>query len=243
MTSTSLSMTLRRAVNMKLINGDIDHQCDGTGMDEAALIRKIVGGHRHLFGDLIAPHVTALSRMIRLTIGGHTEVEDIVQQTILQAFTHLAQFRFEAGFKTWLIRIGINEARQWRRKYPPSRFLAFTPRAFSELPIADQSCSPFIECLRRETDAQLGVALAHLPEKYRNVVLLRDLEGLSISEAAMRLGLTRAAVKSRQFRARRKVAEFLEQAKSVDRGDAFAGLPSCPHQCDQIARPNRPETD
>ena len=68
---------------------------NGTGTDEAALIRKIIGGRRDLFGDLIAPHLTPLSRMVRARIGGHPEVEDIVQQTALKAFTQLAQFRFE----------------------------------------------------------------------------------------------------------------------------------------------------
>jgi hypothetical protein len=71
-----------------------------TGTDEAALIRKIVGGQRNLFGDLIAPHLTPLLRIVRATIGGGPEVEDIVQQTALKAFTHLSQFRFEAGFRT-----------------------------------------------------------------------------------------------------------------------------------------------
>jgi RNA polymerase sigma factor (sigma-70 family) len=183
--------------------------------DEAVLIRKIVGGQRDLFGDLIAPHRTALSYMVRATIGGYPEVEDIVQQTALKAFIHLAQFRFEAGFKTWLIKIGINEAREWRRKHATARLLEFTPHALSELPIADQSPSPLIEYQRTEAAARLGAALARLPEKYRNVILLRDLEDLSISEVAVRLGLTVPAVKTRHRRARQKVVGFLKQSKSL----------------------------
>jgi RNA polymerase sigma factor (sigma-70 family) len=203
------------------VDGEIGPLCDQTRTEEAALIRKIVSGHKDLFGDLIAPHLTVLSRMVQATMGGHAEVEDIVQQAVLKAFTHLAQFRFEAAFRTWLMRIGLNEARQWRRAHAPSRFVEFTPRAFSELPIADPSHSPLAECLKSETDAQLGAALARLPEKYRNVILLRDFEGLSISEAAVRLGLTTAAVKSRQFRARRIVARLLEPWKSFCRVPVF----------------------
>jgi RNA polymerase sigma-70 factor (ECF subfamily) len=205
-TSLSLSASVHKVAVVTGASSDIG--LDVT--DEAALIRKIVGGQPDLFGDLIAPHLTALSRIVRATIGGHPEVEDIVQQTALKAFIHLAQFRFQAGFKTWLIQIGLNEARQWRRKYGHSRFLEFTPQASSELPIADQSHSPLIEYQRNENGAQLGAALARLPEKYRNVILLRDLEDLSISEVALRLGLTIPAVKSRHRRARQKVAKFLE---------------------------------
>ena len=188
---------------------------NGPGTEEAALIRNIVGGRQELFGDLIAPHLTALSYVVRTTIGSYPEVEDIVQQTAFKAFTHLAQFRFEAGFKTWLIKIGLNEARQWRRKCASSHFVDFSPRAFSELPIADHSHSPLIEYERRETAARLGDALAHLPETYRNVILLRDFEGLSNSEVALRLGLTIPAVKTRHLRARRKIGGFLDQSKNT----------------------------
>jgi RNA polymerase sigma factor (sigma-70 family) len=182
--------------------------------EEAALIRKIVGGQRDLFGDLIAPHLSPLSRIVRATIGGHSEVEDIVQQTALKAFTHLAQFRFEAGFRTWLIQIAINEARQWGRKYASSRFLEFAAPTLSELPIADQRHSPLIEYQRSETGVQVRAALAHLPEKYRIVIFLRELEELSISEVAARLGLTIPAVKTRHRRARQKVAGFLERSRN-----------------------------
>jgi RNA polymerase sigma-70 factor (ECF subfamily) len=187
---------------------------NGSDTEEAALIRKIVGGQRDLFGDLIAPHLALLSRMVRATIGDCPEVEDIVQQTALKAFTHLAQFRFEAGFRTWLIRIGVNEARQWRRKHASSRVLEFTPAAFSELRIADQSHSPLIEYQRSQTGVQVGAALSCLPEKYRIVILLRELEELSISEVAARLGLSIPAVKTRHRRARQKVAGFLKRSRT-----------------------------
>ena len=185
---------------------------NGTGTDEAALIRKIIDGQRDLFGDLMAPHLTALSRMVRVTLGGNSQVEDILQETALKAFTHLAQFRFEACFKTWLIRIGLNEARQWRRKYAVSQLLELTPRALSELPI-DQSHSPMIEYQRNEAGAELAAALARLPEMYRNVIHLRDFEDLSTAEVALILGLTISAVKSRLRRARQKVAGFLDRSK------------------------------
>jgi DNA-directed RNA polymerase specialized sigma24 family protein len=75
--------------------------------EEAAMIRKIVGCQRDFFGDLIAPRLTPLLSTVRATIASHAEVDDIVQQTVLKAFTHVAQFRFEAGFGTWLIQIGL----------------------------------------------------------------------------------------------------------------------------------------
>jgi RNA polymerase sigma-70 factor (ECF subfamily) len=182
-----------------------------TGMEEGRLIRKILGGRRDLFADLIAPHLKPLLRIIQATIGGHPDVEDIVQQTALKALTHLEQFRFEASFRTWLIQIGLNEARQWRRKSASSRFLALDFPTLAQFPATDESHSPLVECQRSEAVVRLRAALAQLPEKYRIVVHLRDFEDLNVSEVAQRLGLTIPAVKTRHLRARQKLAKFLGQ--------------------------------
>ena len=177
--------------------------------EEARMIRRIVGGQRDLFGELIAPHLRPLSRIVRATLGPHPDAEDIVQQATLKAFLHLAQFRYEASFKTWLIQIGLNEVRQWRRRHSFSRNPHFPLADLRSLHLVDPSHSPFIECQRNETAGLLRAAVARLPEKYRLVILLRDLEDLSVSEVAGRLGLTIPAVKTRHLRARRKVARFL----------------------------------
>ena len=177
--------------------------------EEAELIRKILGGRRDLFEDLIAPHLKPLLRALKATIGGYVELEDIVQQTALKAFTHLEQFRFEANFRTWLIRIGLNEARAWRRKCASSRILALDPASLTQLPVSDERLSPWVEYERRETSVRLRTALASLPEKYRTVILLRDLYGFTLSEVAGQLGLTIPAVKTRQMRARQKMGRFL----------------------------------
>ena len=185
-----------------------------TRTEEAKMIRKIVGGRRDLFGELIAPHLIPLSRIVRVCMSAHPDAEDIVQQASLKAFTHLAQFRCEASFRTWLIRIGLNEVRQWRRKQCSSPLTSFALVALTELSATDPTRSPLIECERSEAAGQLRAAIARLPEKYRRVILLRDLEDLSISEAAGRLGLTIPALKIRHFRARRKVARLLKQART-----------------------------
>ena len=180
-----------------------------TGAEEVGLIRKILGGHHDLFDDLIEPHLKTLVRIVTATIGNHPEVEDIIQQAALKAFVHLGQFRFEASFRTWLIGIGLNEARAWRRKCASSRLLALDPIALIHLQVADESNSPWVEFQRTEASIRLRAALALLPEKYRIVMLLRDLYGFTLSEVAQRLGLTISTVKTRQRRARQKMAMFL----------------------------------
>ena len=176
---------------------------------EVELIRSILGGRRELFADLIAPHLRPLLQTVRATIGCQADVEDIVQQTALKALTHLDQFRFEASFRTWLIRIGRNEAHAWRRKCATSRFLALDPTTLTQLPVADESHSPWVEYQRNESIARLRTALAGLPEKYRVVILLRDLCGFSLREVAAQLRLTLPAVKTRHRRARQKMMKLL----------------------------------
>src|SRR5690348_1095617 len=119
-----------------------------TGMEEAGLIREIIDGRRELFADLIGPHLIPLLHIVRRTTGRHPDVEDIVQQAVIKALTHLDQFRFEASFRTWLIRIGLNEARQWQRKYAASRFVAVDLPTLTQLRAADESRSPLVECQR-----------------------------------------------------------------------------------------------
>jgi len=180
-----------------------------THIQEAELIRQIIDGQGDSFAELIGPHLKSLTRVVRAASGGHPDAEDIVQQTALKAFLHLDQFRFQASFRTWLIRIGVNEARQWRRKHACSPVQEHALPELTEALAADPNRSPLVECQKGETVGKVRQAVAKLPEKYRIVIFLRDLQELSLTEVATRLGLSVPAVKTRHLRARRKVATIL----------------------------------
>lgn len=184
---------------------------------ESSLIRLILNGRPDLFGELIAPHLGPLSSFVRGKMGAGSEAEDIVQQTALKAFTHLEQFRFEASFRTWLIQIGLNESRQWRRKNAASRLVDIPAPRFAELPIPDHTHSPLLGYQRNETCAQVRAALERLPERYRDVIVMRDMEELSILEVSAKLGLSVPAVKTRHRRARQKVAKLLHRSRTLSR--------------------------
>lgn len=177
--------------------------------EEITLISQILDGRRDLFGELIAPYLKLLFRIVQSRIGAHADVEDIIQQTALKALNHLGQFRFEASFRTWLIQISLNETRQWLRERASSRIIALDRFTLTQLPAADESASPLSECQRSEATVRLRTALARLPEKYRRIILLRDFEEFSISEVAQQLKLTIPAVKTRHRRARQKIARSL----------------------------------
>ena len=176
---------------------------------EGQLIAQIVAGRKDLFTALIEPHRAPLFRLIRAKVGNDSESDDVIQQTIFKAFTRLGQFRFEASFRTWLIRIALNEVVQWHRKRLSTRLLVLDNSALAQLPIADQAASPLKQCERREAAGLLRKAYAMLPEKYQVMIRLRDLEHLSIAEVAQQLSMSVAAVKTRHRRARLQMVNLL----------------------------------
>jgi RNA polymerase sigma-70 factor (ECF subfamily) len=182
---------------------------------EGQLIAQIVAGRKELFTVLIEPHLGPLFRLIRAKVGNDSESDDVIQQTIFKAFTRLEQFRFEASFRTWLIRIALNEVVQWHRKRLSTRLLVLDHSALAQLPIADQTASPLKQCERREAAGLFRKAYAMLPEKYQVMIRLRDLEHLSIAEVAKLLSLSVPAVKTRHRRARLRMVSLLAPIASA----------------------------
>jgi RNA polymerase sigma-70 factor (ECF subfamily) len=177
--------------------------------DEAFLIHQILKGRDDRFVDLVEPHMTVLSRVVRNKMRNDSEAEDVIQETLLKAFARLQQFRFKASFRTWLIQIAINEVLQWHRTRAHAQFPMLNESVLLDVQVADEFASPLKQCERRETLGWFRRALAKLPENYQIVIRLRDLEHLSIAETAQVLHLSAAAVKTRHRRARLRFTRFL----------------------------------
>ena len=181
--------------------------------NEGSLIRQVLAGRAELLEDLMKPHLDVLKRLIRRKMGNDPEVEDIVQQTMLKAFTHLRQFRFEACFRTWLIRIALNEIAQCWRRRGSGRSVGVECLPEAILQAKDPGDSPALSYERGETAMLLQRAVSRLPETYRVVVCMRDLEERSISEVAEALCLSIGAVKSRHHRGRSRMAQILSRPR------------------------------
>jgi RNA polymerase sigma factor (sigma-70 family) len=165
------------------------------------------------FADCVVEHFPLLNRMVRGLTGSDSMSEDIVQQTILKALVHADQFRFESTLKTWLVSIAMNEVRQvyrckwWTRSVP----LTTENLESDRFPLVQ---SPNIGYQAREREVLLRHAVSRLPEPYRCVVELCDLQCLPLKEAASRLRLTLSAVKTRRRRARMKLCPLVSALKS-----------------------------
>ena len=177
---------------------------------EHHLVRRVLAGETELFVELIQPCEKRIRTVIRYTLANRAETDDIAQEARLKAFKHLRQFRYEARFRTWVSRIPANEANQFLR----SRTLTVTRSLDSEASptegdLRESRPSAYELTLRTEISSNVQRAIRKLPEGMRAVVVLRDLEYLTNDEAALQLGLTPTAVKTRYFRARLRLRQFL----------------------------------
>lgn len=183
--------------------------------DETALIERIRKGEKELFHELIQPYERSVYLSI-LSVLHQSDAEEVAQEALLKAFTHLDQLRSTDKFKVWLLLIAVNDARMRRRKEHRHLYDSleeqtmetedgeFMPRQFAdwrEIP------SDIVE--RKEIRTAVQRAVNTLPEKYREVFVLRDMQHLSVTETAEVLGLTIPAVKTQLHRARLQMREQL----------------------------------
>ncbi len=183
------------------------------------LIKAINAGRSDLFHQLVKRYQHKLYNFGLRMCGNKHDAEDMVQDTFLNVFRFLNDFRHESKFKNWLYKIAASACLQKKRvsKYAPEpekelswealtsvidvKKLSETPRWASQ---------PLENVLNAELSDHIKAAILALPEKYRVVIVLRDIEGFSTAEAAKILGLTRANVKVRLHRARLFLKENLE---------------------------------
>lgn len=155
-----------------------------------------------------------LFRVARGIVDSDAAAEDVVQKTYLLAFTHLDQFRGEAAFSTWITRIAINAARmhlrteRFHESYDTVTDIPATGNVLAPEPFE----SPEEGALRQEAGKLLNDAVSKLPEALRLVFLLREVEDMDVREIAHDLGLHPITVKTRLFRARRRLRAALEDS-------------------------------
>jgi len=189
----------------------------GRGPDkrETELIRRVREGEVEAFYELVRPYERAVFLAALSLVKNDADAEEVAQEAVLKAFKNLSRFRQEAKFSTWLIQISINEAKMKLRK--DRRYLYesldggqqndegdYIPKDF-----ADWREIPSEALEQSELREALTQAMNSLPEKYRTVLFLRDVQHLSINETAQALGLSEANVKTRLCRARLQMRDAL----------------------------------
>jgi RNA polymerase sigma-70 factor (ECF subfamily) len=191
--------------------------------DDDGLVRAINSGRQELFHTLVRRYERKLYSFGFRLCRDVQDAEDLVQETFLNAFRYMKDFRFETKFKNWLYKIASNVCIKKRRrsKYAPERelsleeFLPAEDRIPTEAP--EWASAPLDKILDEELSRRLKEAVLSLPEKYRLVVALRDLEGFGTEETAQILNLSVSNVKVRLHRGRLFLKEKLKGYFENDR--------------------------
>jgi RNA polymerase sigma-70 factor, ECF subfamily len=185
------------------------------GTNEAALIARILAGESELFHDLIRPYERLVYVTIFAILKNETEAEDGAQEAMISAFRNLKSFRGEAKFSTWLVTIAMNEARKRLRKAKVAAEDSLDEPEegdkgdYTPAVLTDWREIPLEALERKELKEKLQEAVATLPEKYREVFVLRDIEELNQEETSAALGINVTLVKVRLHRARMMLQKLL----------------------------------
>jgi RNA polymerase sigma-70 factor (ECF subfamily) len=181
------------------------------------LIQAINAGQYELYHDLLKRYEQKLYNFSLRMCWNPSDAEDLVQETFLNVFRYLKDFRYETKFKNWLYRIATSTCIKKRRrsKFAPERELSldeFIPReeADAQAQVPDWAKMPLDKLLNEELADMINQAILSLPEKYRMVIALRDLEEFSTAETAQILDLSASNVKVRLHRARLFLREKLK---------------------------------
>jgi RNA polymerase sigma-70 factor (ECF subfamily) len=204
------------------------HQAELGGCSDEELVALAREGGENAIRALIKRNNRRLFRVARAVMHNDAEAEDVVQEAYVQAFTKLDAFRGGAQFSTWLTRIALNEALgRMRRRRPTTELaeldVAAGPQGGSVIMFPTSLMPPAAdsELARRQVREFLEKAVDDLPDAFRTVFILRDVEEMSIDETANQLSLKPETVKTRLHRARRLMRATVEKRLAATFSELF----------------------
>jgi RNA polymerase sigma-70 factor (ECF subfamily) len=188
--------------------------------DDVSLITAARSGDRRALDELLARHEQQIYRFGLRMCGDEESAREVLQETMLAAFRNIPGFRGDAALSTWLFQIARSFCIKERRGVRPT-----TP---IEADVVDPSTPPDLQLHAREIGAALASAIRELPTEQREVLVLRDVEGLSAQEAAEVVGIEVGALKSRLHRARMALREKLS-------GTIASAAEPCPELAQELS--------
>ncbi len=174
------------------------------------IVRRVVAGERELFELLLRRYNQRIYRTVRAVLRNGDDAEDVMQQAYVSAYRYLHQFEGRSAFATWLTKIALREAAARNKK--TVAFLHLVPELGGDDTMNDfpePGPDPEARAVAADLMQHVEVEVAALPEAYRSVLLLREVEGLSTEETAACLEISTDVVKTRLHRARTMLREAL----------------------------------
>ena len=179
-----------------------------TTTDRDLLVRSR-DGDQQAFRELVESYTPRVYGLVRNLVYSQSEAEDVTQEVFFKVYRKLATFREDSAFYTWLYRVAVNAATDWLKKKRQDR--ALQVEDLQRLPLADDCDTPDDNLGRKDLRGQIREAMGQLPEKFRTILVLRELEGMAYDEISNVLKISKGTVESRLFRARAKLKAELER--------------------------------
>jgi RNA polymerase sigma factor CnrH len=182
---------------------------DLAGCTDGELAALAVGGQQAAYRALMDRHRAAAFRLARHHCGDDDAALDVTQQSFIAAFAALRRYDGARPFRHWLARIVINKAHDWARRRKVRQFFAFARPLEDAHHVAEPSPGADRQTADREELARTVSAIAQLPARLKEALVLRTIEGLSQAEAAEILGVSEKAIETRLHRARAQLSQIL----------------------------------
>lgn len=178
---------------------------------DTEILQRILAGEMPLYEILIRRHNPLLYKVGRAYGYNHQDTEDLMQDTYISAWNHLNRFEHRAAFKTWLTRIMLNHCYRKKQKHSTQKEKLADPQSSEkDTPMFHTATDTEKTLANKELGRVVEKALSQLPEEYRLVFTLRELNGLSVSETAGILNISEGNVKVRMTRARTMLRDEIE---------------------------------
>jgi RNA polymerase sigma factor CnrH len=176
---------------------------------DGELAALALGGRQAAYSELMRRHREAVFRLARSHTGDDDAALDVTQQSFISAFSALRDFDGNRPFRSWISRIAINKCHDWARRRKVRQFFTFAQPIENAHDVADGEVQAETAIADREELKRTMAAVADLPARLKEVLVLRTIEGLSQAETAAVLGISDKAVETRLHRARAKLSQIL----------------------------------
>jgi len=183
---------------------------DLSTLSDGELVTLSLAGRDAPFAEIVRRHRTALFRIARAYSGDADEALDVMQETFVAAHAALRRYDPARPLRAWLMVIALNKSRDWGRKRVVRRFLSFAGPPDAAARMVDEQPGAETALAARQELTRVARAIAELPARMQEVLILRTIEGLSQTETADMLAISGKAVETRLHRARARLTETLD---------------------------------
>jgi RNA polymerase sigma-70 factor (ECF subfamily) len=220
------------SINKAMEKFDYPQKASAGGLPDNEIIVRVLKGEKELYAIIVRRYNERLYRIGASLMRDDAEIEDAMQTAYINAYENLQKFAFKAAFSTWLTRILINECLLRLKKKRSYNFLNKEVNGNYHEQIMDVQ-TPAVKMLNSELKIKLEEAICRLPEKYRIVFVMREIENMSVAETQICLNLSEVNVKVRLNRAKALLRDTLRTYYNKD-GIFHFHLSRCDKMVDRV---------